>query len=162
MWRTNMGASLEILLKNHFPPVSTVSASPFAAWHECVNHSSRMARWPQNGANFLLRYCGNFYKLEVCFMKSPVVKRSVVVSGHKTSVSLEDAFWNSLKEISSERQMTLSALVAAIDNQRQHSNLSSAIRLYVLDFYRTQLSDAVGRRDAKKRLMVVDTAHPHP
>jgi predicted DNA-binding ribbon-helix-helix protein len=95
-------------------------------------------------------------------MKSPVVKRSVVVSGHKTSVSLEDAFWNSLKEISSERQMTLSALVAAIDNQRQHSNLSSAIRLYVLDFYRTQLSDAVGRRDAKKRLMVVDTAHPHP
>jgi hypothetical protein len=44
MWRTNMGASLEILLKNHFPPVSMVSASLFAAWHECVNHSSRMAR----------------------------------------------------------------------------------------------------------------------
>jgi predicted DNA-binding ribbon-helix-helix protein len=95
-------------------------------------------------------------------MKSPVVKRSVVVSGHKTSVSLEDAFWNSLKEISSERQMTLSALVAAIDSQRQHSNLSSAIRLYALDFYRTQLSDAAGRRDAKKRLMVFDTARPHP
>jgi predicted DNA-binding ribbon-helix-helix protein len=103
-----------------------------------------------------------FYKLEVCFMKSPVAKRSVVVSGHKTSVTLEDAFWNSLKEISSERHMTLSDLVAAIDSQRQHSNLSSAIRLFVLDFYRTQLSDAEGPRDAKKRLMVVDTAHPHP
>jgi predicted DNA-binding ribbon-helix-helix protein len=102
------------------------------------------------------------YKLEVCFMKSAVVKRSVVVRGHKTSVSLEDAFWNSLKEISSERHTTLSDLVAAIDSQRQHSNLSSAIRFFVLDFYRMQLSDAEGPRDAKKRLTIVDTARPHP
>jgi predicted DNA-binding ribbon-helix-helix protein len=75
-------------------------------------------------------------------MKSPVAKRSIVVRGHKTSVSLEDAFWNSLKEIGGERHMTLSHLVAAIDSQRQHGNLSSAIRLFVLDFYRVQLSDA--------------------
>jgi predicted DNA-binding ribbon-helix-helix protein len=75
-------------------------------------------------------------------MKSPVVKRSIVVGGHKTSVSLEDAFWNSLKEIGGKRHMTLSELVAAIDTQRQHGNLSSAIRLFVLDFYRAQLSDA--------------------
>jgi predicted DNA-binding ribbon-helix-helix protein len=83
-------------------------------------------------------------------MKSAVIKHSVVVRGHKTSVSLEDAFWNGLKEIGSERHTTLSDLVAAIDSQRQHSNLSSAIRLFVLDFYRTQLSDAEGPRDAKK------------
>jgi predicted DNA-binding ribbon-helix-helix protein len=75
-------------------------------------------------------------------MKSPVAKRSIVVRGHKTSVSLEDAFRSSLKEIGGERHMTLSDLVAAIDSQRQHSNLSSAIRLFVLEFYRTQLSDA--------------------
>jgi predicted DNA-binding ribbon-helix-helix protein len=75
-------------------------------------------------------------------MKSPVAKRSIVVDGHKTSVSLEDAFWNSLKEIGRERHMTLSDLVAAIDSQRQHGNLSSAIRLFVLDFYRAQLPDA--------------------
>jgi predicted DNA-binding ribbon-helix-helix protein len=75
-------------------------------------------------------------------MKSLVTKRSVVVGGHKTSVSLEDAFWNSLKEIGGERHMTLSDLVAAIDSQRQHGNLSSAIRLFVLDFYRARLSDA--------------------
>ena len=56
-------------------------------------------------------------------MRSPVVKRSIVVAGHKTSVSLEDAFWNSLKEIGGERHMTLSDLVAAIDSQRQHGNL---------------------------------------
>ena len=74
-------------------------------------------------------------------MKSLVTKRSVVVAGHKTSVSLEDAFWNSLKEIGGERHMTLSDLVAAVDSQRQHGNLSSAIRLFVLDFYRARLSD---------------------
>jgi len=51
-------------------------------------------------------------------MKSPVAKRSIVVHGHKTSVSLEDAFWNKLKEIGGERHMPLSDLVAAIDSQR--------------------------------------------
>jgi predicted DNA-binding ribbon-helix-helix protein len=75
-------------------------------------------------------------------MQSAVLKRSIVVAGHKTSVSLEDAFWNGLKEIGDERHMTLSNLVAAIDAQRQHGNLSSAIRLFVLDFYRGQLSQA--------------------
>ena len=74
-------------------------------------------------------------------MKSPVVKRSIVIAGHKTSVSLEDAFWKCLKEIAGERQMTLSDLVASIDTGRQHGNLSSAIRLFVLDHYRAQIGD---------------------
>jgi predicted DNA-binding ribbon-helix-helix protein len=74
-------------------------------------------------------------------MKSPVVKRSIVIAGHKTSVSLEDAFWQGLKVIAGERDMTLSDLVATIDTERQHGNLSSAIRLFVLDFYRNQLPD---------------------
>jgi predicted DNA-binding ribbon-helix-helix protein len=71
-------------------------------------------------------------------MKSPVVKRSIIIAGHETSVSLEDAFWKRLKEIAEEREMTLSDLVAAIYSQRQQSNLSSALRLFVLNFYRTQ------------------------
>jgi predicted DNA-binding ribbon-helix-helix protein len=74
-------------------------------------------------------------------MKSQVVKRSVIIAGHKTSVSLEDAFWSGLKEISSERHMTLSESISAIDSQKQHTNLSSAIRLFVLDFYRAQVSE---------------------
>jgi predicted DNA-binding ribbon-helix-helix protein len=69
-------------------------------------------------------------------MKSPVVKRSIVIAGHKTSVSLEDAFWQSLKEIAGSRELTLSDLVASIDTGRHHGNLSSAIRLFVLDHYR--------------------------
>jgi predicted DNA-binding ribbon-helix-helix protein len=72
-------------------------------------------------------------------MKSPVVKRSIVIAGHKTSVSLEDAFWAGLKEIATGRDMTLSDLVASIDTDRRHGNLSSAIRLFVLDYYRARL-----------------------
>ncbi len=70
-------------------------------------------------------------------MRSLVVKRSIVIAGHKTSVSLEDAFWKGLKEIASGRDVTLSELVASIDSGRAQGNLSSAIRLFVLDHYRS-------------------------
>ncbi len=79
-------------------------------------------------------------------MKSPVVKRSIVVAGHKTSVSLEEAFWNGMKEISSARNMTLSDLVSEIDSGRQHGNLSSAIRLHVLDYFRRLAESTRGPR----------------
>ena len=69
-------------------------------------------------------------------MKSPVIKRSIVIAGHKTSVSLEDAFWKGLKEIADDRSLTLSELVSTIDTDRRHGNLPSAIRLFVLDHYR--------------------------
>jgi predicted DNA-binding ribbon-helix-helix protein len=72
-------------------------------------------------------------------MKSLVIKRSVVIAGDKTSVCLEDAFWKGLKEIASARNRTMSGLIASIDRERKHSNLSSAIRLFILDFYRIQL-----------------------
>jgi predicted DNA-binding ribbon-helix-helix protein len=67
---------------------------------------------------------------------SLVVKRSVVVAGHKTSVSLEGAFWNALKEIAVAQNLTAATLISKIDSKRQPANLSSAIRLYVLEHYR--------------------------
>jgi predicted DNA-binding ribbon-helix-helix protein len=73
-------------------------------------------------------------------MKSPVCKRSVVIAGHKTSVSLEDAFWNGLKEIAGARETTLSDLVASIDIERQQGNLSSCLRLFVLNHYISRMS----------------------
>jgi predicted DNA-binding ribbon-helix-helix protein len=91
-------------------------------------------------------------------MKSPVVKRSIVIAGHKTSVSLEDAFWKGLKEIAGERDMTLSELVASIDSDRRHGNLSSAIRLFVLDHYRSQLSDGVSEHSEARDLMTAGAA----
>jgi predicted DNA-binding ribbon-helix-helix protein len=81
-------------------------------------------------------------------MESLVVKRSVVFAGHKTSVSLEDAFWRGLKEIASGRQITLSALIESIDSGRGSGNLSSAIRLFVLDHYRTMIGTPSASRSA--------------
>jgi predicted DNA-binding ribbon-helix-helix protein len=72
-------------------------------------------------------------------MKSSVIKRSIVIAGRKTSVSLEEPFWKAFREIADGRHMRLSELAAAINSDRQHSNLSSAIRLFVLGFYRDQL-----------------------
>ena len=69
-------------------------------------------------------------------MRSAVVKRSIVIAGHKTSVSLEAAFWTALKDIAASRQQSVSDLVGAIDADRKQGNLSSAIRLFVLDHYR--------------------------
>jgi|SRR5215204_2779437 predicted DNA-binding ribbon-helix-helix protein len=86
-------------------------------------------------------------------MKSPVIKRSIVIAGHKTSVSLEDAFWKGLKDIAGTRDMTLSELVAAIDSERRHGNLSSAIRLFVLDHYRSQNSEERSGRGATRELI---------
>ncbi|HWP15437.1 MAG TPA: ribbon-helix-helix domain-containing protein, partial [Xanthobacteraceae bacterium] len=59
---------------------------------------------------------------------SPIVKRSVVISGHKTSISLEDAFWTEIKTIASHRNTTISDLVTHIDRDKEEaSNLSSAL-----------------------------------
>ena len=71
-------------------------------------------------------------------MKSQIAKRSIVIEGHKTSVSLEDAFWTTLKDIAHERGQTLSQLIAAIDKDRHQGNLSSAIRLFVLDYFKSR------------------------
>lgn len=62
-------------------------------------------------------------------------KRSVTIDGHRTSISLEDAFWTELQTLSGERGLPLNALVAQIDRARAGTggNLSSALRLYVLD-----------------------------
>jgi predicted DNA-binding ribbon-helix-helix protein len=85
-------------------------------------------------------------------MKSSVIKRSIVIAGRKTSVSLEDAFWKALKEVASSREMTLSQLVAGIDADRQHGNLSSAIRLFVFGLYREWVSAHEGRQATRQVL----------
>lgn len=72
-------------------------------------------------------------------MDTRVRKRSVVIGGHKTSVSLEEAFWSAIREIAIERSESISAMIEQIDSDKQHANLSSAVRLFVLDYYRARL-----------------------
>ncbi len=67
------------------------------------------------------------------YLRSRVLKRSIVVGRHKTSVSLEDVFWQELRQIARDLGLHLSQLVARIDAERQHGNLSSAIRLFVFE-----------------------------
>ena len=74
------------------------------------------------------------------YLRSQVTKRSLVVGGHKTSVSLEDAFWIELRSIAHNLGVHLSQLVGSIDSEREHSNLSSAIRLFVFE-YRNRASN---------------------
>ena len=69
---------------------------------------------------------------------SPIVKRSIVVGGHKTSITLEEAFWTELKAIALTEKMTAAELVTRIDGTREQGNLSSAIRLFVLRHVRNK------------------------
>lgn len=62
-----------------------------------------------------------------------IVKHSVVIAGHRTSVSLEDAFWRALKEIATQEGVSLAALIARVDAGRGEANLSSALRVFVLE-----------------------------
>jgi len=68
--------------------------------------------------------------------QSSIAKRSIVIGGHKSSISLEEEFWTALKEIANERGAKLSELVTEIDQSRAASNLSSAIRTFVLLHFR--------------------------
>jgi predicted DNA-binding ribbon-helix-helix protein len=61
-----------------------------------------------------------------------VVKRSIMIAGHRTSISLEEPFWNELKRLAADRDVSTAALIAEIDQDRRGQNLSSAIRVRIL------------------------------
>jgi predicted DNA-binding ribbon-helix-helix protein len=83
-------------------------------------------------------------------MKSSVSKRSIVVAGHKTSVSLEDAFWRALNEIARSRKMTPSELVTSIDVGRRQGNLSSCLRLFVLEVFNNRSRSGAELKSTKR------------
>ena len=76
-------------------------------------------------------------------MKSPVVRRTITIAGRKTSVSLEDGFWEGVKDIAKARRMTISDLVGSIDKEREQGSLSSALRLFVLDHYQKRATSGL-------------------
>ena len=79
-------------------------------------------------------------------MKSLILKRSIMIAGQKTSVSLEDEFWQALKQIAAGLDMKMAELVHQIGQQREYGNLSSALRLFVLEHY---LNRAKAKRDTE-------------
>jgi predicted DNA-binding ribbon-helix-helix protein len=91
-------------------------------------------------------------------MKSPVIKRSIIRDGHKSSVSLEDQFWVGLHEIAVRQNMTVSALIGLIDQGRNSHNLSSAIRVYVLDDFRARIGQKKLIDDQPRSMISVKNA----
>jgi len=73
-------------------------------------------------------------------MKSVIIKRSIVLNGHKTSVSLENEFWEGLRQIADAQKSKVSAMVQRIDRERTNRNLSSAIRIYFFNHFRERLA----------------------
>ena len=90
-------------------------------------------------------------------MKSTVVKRSIILAGHKTSISLEDAFWRALKDIASSRRTTLRDLINSIDTDREQGNLSSAIRLFVLNHYKAGAASHLS--DSRPSAIIAHASH---
>jgi predicted DNA-binding ribbon-helix-helix protein len=74
------------------------------------------------------------------------VKHSFTIAGHKTSISLEPPFWEALKEAAKSEGVSLAALIKRIDTERSGAGLSSAVRIWVLDYFRTRaVSSPVSR-----------------
>jgi predicted DNA-binding ribbon-helix-helix protein len=80
--------------------------------------------------------CWSQFRFDPTAMKSLITGHSIVIAGRKTKVSLEGAFWNCLRQIAKERNESFGGLVTKINADRQLPNLSSAIRVFVLDYYR--------------------------
>ena len=73
-------------------------------------------------------------------MNSTVKKRSIVIGRHKTSISLEDHFWACVRQIARERATTASELIGMLDAERNGGNLSSTVRVFVLEHYRNKVA----------------------
>jgi predicted DNA-binding ribbon-helix-helix protein len=84
-------------------------------------------------------------------MKTAVIKRSIVINGRKTSVSLENEFWEALREIARSEKIALSTLVEQINQHRDNINLSSAIRVFVFNHFRP-----LSKRKAEADLISTD------
>ena len=86
---------------------------------------------------------------------SGIKKRSIRIAGHNTSVSIEDEFWDSLREIARQRGTTLPRLIDDIDMEKKSENLASALRIFVLRYYRDQV-------DNKGQVVVPRSTYPEP
>jgi predicted DNA-binding ribbon-helix-helix protein len=78
-------------------------------------------------------------------MKSPIIKRSIMIASHRTSISLEEPFWRGLKDIAAKHETSVQNVVASVHGGRHRGNLSSSLRQFVLEYYRSNCCDK-GRR----------------
>ena len=87
-------------------------------------------------------------------MTETILKRSIVLGGRKTSVSLEDAFWLALKQMAAAEGITVTQLISRVDGDRHPANLSSALRVHVIEHFRRRVSDSTSKKP--RTVLVVD------
>ena len=80
-------------------------------------------------------------------MSGPVKKYSLSIKRHRTSISLEEPLYEALQEVAQELNRSLPELIGEIDQQKRHSGLSSAIRVFVLDYYRQKSREGSTHRE---------------
>ena len=81
-------------------------------------------------------------------MKSPIIKRSIMIASHRTSISLEEPFWRGLKDIAARHETSVQNVVASVHGGRHRGNLSSSLRQYVLEYYRSNCCDKSRRQES--------------
>jgi len=86
-------------------------------------------------------------------MKSPIIKRSIMIASHRTSISLEEPFWRGLKDIATRHETSVQNIVASVHGGRHRGNLSSSLRQFVLEYYRSNCCDKAEGRKAQIRIM---------
>jgi predicted DNA-binding ribbon-helix-helix protein len=95
-------------------------------------------------------------------MQTSLVNRSIRIAGRNTSIALEREFWDALREIAGRRDVTVPALLAVIDSQQRRGPLSSAVRLFVLGFYRDQILEQERRNRTRQSLAKATTPAATP
>ena len=93
---------------------------------------------PSDEITYPLRTQGDFASIENGAAMVSVTKRFIVIGGHKTSISLEDEFWGALRELARSRKILLSSFILQIKEAHPKNNLSSAVRVFLLEHYRAQ------------------------
>jgi len=110
------------------------------------------------GKHNFVRTVRALHETRKAIVKSTVIKRSVVVARRKTSISLEEEFWEGLKDIAQADQMSVSALLLLVRRCHQGS-LSSAVRVFVVDYYRARVSAASADRSKSSETARAATNH---
>ena len=80
-------------------------------------------------------------------MKSPIIKRSIMIASHRTSISLEEPFWRGLKDIAARHETSVQNVVASVHGGRHRGNLSSSLRQFVLEYYQSNCCDKSRRQE---------------
>jgi predicted DNA-binding ribbon-helix-helix protein len=128
---------------------NTAHARASLSWVVAEAHISRrqIGLKPRAACNVAQDLCVKSDRSGEQSMKSPIIKRSIMIASHRTSISLEEPFWRGLKDIAARHETSVQNVVASVHGGRHRGNLSSSLRQFVLEYYR---SNCCGKAEGRK------------